>query len=121
MSVDPLAKTESLVVGFDPRDASLRVHGNVGYGARNREDALQDARKAAEDAQSDGLPLRFRRAERARPLARMQWSVCFGPVMAKVSVREVLRPAVESPGQRCCLSAPGGEVAFQDNCEDYIT
>jgi hypothetical protein len=59
MSAGPLAETEYLVVGFDPRDASLTVHENLGYSARNRDDALQDARQAAQEAQSGGLPLRY--------------------------------------------------------------
>ena len=59
MSDNPLSRTEFLVVGFDARDASLTVLNSLGYSARNRDDAVQDAEKAAADAQARGLPLRY--------------------------------------------------------------
>jgi len=59
VSDNPLSRTEFLVVGFDPRDASLTVLNSLGYSARNRDDAIQDAGKAAADAQAHGLPLRY--------------------------------------------------------------
>jgi hypothetical protein len=59
MSDNPLARTEFLVVGFDSRDASLTVLNNLGYSARNRDDAIQDAEKAATNAQAHGLPVRY--------------------------------------------------------------
>lgn len=49
------------------------------------------------------------------------WSVCLWPVVAKVGIWEVLRPAVEDPGKRRGLPASRGEVTFQDECQDYIT
>jgi hypothetical protein len=59
VSDNPLSRTEFLVVGFDPRDASLTVLNSLGYSARNRDDAIQDAQKAAADAQAHGLSLRY--------------------------------------------------------------
>lgn len=59
MSSNPLSQTEFLVVGFDPRNASLTVLDSLGYSVRNRADAIQDAQKAAADAQARGLPLRY--------------------------------------------------------------
>jgi hypothetical protein len=59
VSDSPLSRNEFLVIGFDPRDASLTVLDSLGYSARNRDDALQDAEKAATDARARGLPLRY--------------------------------------------------------------
>jgi hypothetical protein len=58
VSDNPLFRTEFLVVGFDPCNASLMVFNSLGYSARNR-DALQDAEQAAADAQAHDLPLRY--------------------------------------------------------------
>jgi hypothetical protein len=51
--------TEFLVLGFDQRKASLTVLNNLAYSARNRDDALRDAEKAAQAAQKSGLPLQY--------------------------------------------------------------
>lgn len=59
MPSNPLSQTEFLVVGFDPRNASLTVLDSLGYSVRNRADAIQDAQKAAADAQARSLPLRY--------------------------------------------------------------
>jgi hypothetical protein len=59
VSDNPLSQSEFLVLGFDPRDASLTVLGSLGYSARNRDDALRDAEKAAADARARGLPTRY--------------------------------------------------------------
>ncbi|PZG09152.1 hypothetical protein [Nonomuraea aridisoli] len=53
----PLAASEFLVIQFDRRDASLVVIDNVGYSAANRDDAVKDAKAAAERARAAGLPL----------------------------------------------------------------
>jgi hypothetical protein len=58
-SANPFSKTEFLVLEYDPHTANVSVLDSLGYSARNRDDAVQDARKAAERAGQQGLPLRY--------------------------------------------------------------
>lgn len=66
MADDPFKNTEFIVLEFDSRSAGVSVlasdRGGMrysGYSARNRDDAVQDARAAADRAQVRGLPLRY--------------------------------------------------------------
>ncbi len=59
MSANPLSQSEFLVIGFDPRDASLTVLDSLGYTAGSRDEAVRDAQQAAADARATGLPLRY--------------------------------------------------------------
>jgi hypothetical protein len=56
---NPLARTEFLVLEFDPYKASLRVLNDLGYSVRNREDAMRDAEAAAAAARAKGQPQRY--------------------------------------------------------------
>ena len=62
---DPFKGTEFIVLEFSPHTAGVSVLASsrggmrhTGYSARNRDDAVQDAREAAGRAQAQGLPLR---------------------------------------------------------------
>jgi hypothetical protein len=59
MPENPLSLSEFLVIGFDPRDASLTVLDNLGYAAGSRDAAVADAQQAAAEARARGLPLRY--------------------------------------------------------------
>lgn len=63
---DPFKSIEFIVLEFDPRNAGVSVLASdrggmqyTGYSERNRDDAVEDARTAAANAQARGLPLRY--------------------------------------------------------------
>lgn len=63
---DPFKATEFIVLEFDPRNADVSVLASsrgglryTSYSKRNRDDAVQDAREAADRARANGLPLRY--------------------------------------------------------------
>lgn len=66
MAHDPFQGTEFIVLEFNPHTAGVSVltsdrggMRHTGYSERNRADAVQDAREAADSARSRGLPLRY--------------------------------------------------------------
>ena len=54
----PYKNTEFLILEFDPHTARSKV-ADIAYSVRNRDDAINDARKAAASAQARSLPLRY--------------------------------------------------------------